>query len=372
METISEIVSIALKKITISQAASVGEECCLSTIADVARRAGVSPVTVSRVLNHASNVRPATRARVEQAIQELHFLPNIAARSLRSRRTNTLALILPDITNPFWTTVARGVEDEAQNGGYSVFLCNTDEDPAKLQRYQEVVIGQRVDGVIISPFSSDASSLARLRDQRIPVVVMDRRIEGWEVDTITCDSVSGAYRLVKHLIGLGHRPIAVISGPESTSTAEDRIAGYCLALAEAGLAVDQGLIKRGEYRASSGEKLTEQLLAEGRCPRAIFAANNVIALGVIKALANHGLRIPQDVALVCFDDLPALSTIFPFLTVVVQPAYQLGQRAAQMLLSRLAGEAELPPRHTVLPTELIVRYSCGSKSPTISLPLPTT
>jgi LacI family transcriptional regulator len=342
----------------------------LTTISDVAKRAGVSPVTVSRVINGVSNVKPATREKVRQAIDELHYLPNVAARSLRSKRTKTLALLVPDITNPFWTTIARGVEDEAQKEGYSVLLCNTDEDPSKQLLYQNVIISQRVDGAIITPYDSDARNLSRLRETKMPVVVLDRRIDGWDVDTVAGDSVSGAQELVKHLVDLGHRCIAIISGPMSTSTAIDRVNGYRKTLAEAGIEEDPRYIKFGEFRESSGEELTLKLLDETPRPTAIFAANNAIAIGVMKAVNQRGLRIPQDIALVSFDDLPNLSMVFPFLTVVAQPVYEIGARAAQLLLSRLESGEELPPRHIVLPTHLIVRYSCGSKMSDISLPLP--
>ena len=331
----------------------------MPTINDVARRAEVSPVTVSRVINKARNVSPATRERVEQAIQELGYVPSAAARSLRSKRTRTMALVLPDIANAFWTTVARGVEDAAQSCGYSVLLYNTDETPSKQLRYLDVIASQRVDGVIIAPYDSDARNLATLRARKIPIVVIDRRIKGWEVDTVCGDSVSGARALVQHLIKLGHQRIAVVSGPLNTSTAEDRVTGYCLALNEAGIPVSASLIKRGEYHAPSGERLTYQLLDEGLNPTAIFAANNAIAMGVIDALEKRGLRIPQDVALVCFDDLPNASRFFPFLTVAVQPAYDMGLNAAQLLISRLDDEVNWPPRQVVLPTRLIIRYSCG-------------
>ncbi len=332
----------------------------MSKISDVARRAGVSPVTVSRVINSAKNVSPATREKVQQAIEELGYVPNVAARSLRSKRTRALALVVPDITNPFWTTVARGVEDAAQGYGYSVLLCNTDESPTKQLRYLDVVASQRVDGVIIAPCDSDVRNLASLRDRVIPAVVIDRRIEGWDVDAVYGDSISGARALVGHLIELGHRRIAMISGPQKASTAEDRVTGYEMALREAGLPLDPRLVKRGEFRAVSGEHLAYQVLDEGLKPTAIFAANNAIAIGVIDALEKRGLAIPQDVALVCFDDFHNASRFFPFLTVVVQPAYEMGTNAAQLLFSRLETRAALAPRHVVLPTRLIIRYSCGS------------
>jgi len=352
----------------------LGEEY-LATITDVAKLAGVSPVTVSRVINDAPLVNLKTRARVEQAIRELGYVPNVAAASLRSKRTRSLALILPDVTNTFWTTVARGVEDTAQSRGYSVFLCNTDEDLTKQARYLEFVASQRVDGVVIAPCGRDAGNLARLRDRDIPTVIVDRCIDGWETDTVLGDSLSGAHALVKHLIGLGHRRIAIISGPHNTSTAEDRVTGYCIALSEAGIAPDPRLIQRGEYRTASGEELAYQLLDEQPRPTAIFAANNAISMGVIDAAAKRGLRIPQDLALVCFDDLPSISHLFPFLTVVVQPVYEMGVNAAQLLLSRLDAAAPLDPRHIILPTRMILRHSCGARLHknghlTLSLPLP--
>lgn len=342
----------------------------MATIDDVARHAGVSPVTVSRVINGGRNVKPATRERVFQAINELHYVPSGVARSLRSKRTNALALLVPDITNPFWTTVSRGVEDAAQNGDYSVLLCNTDEEPEKLLRYLDVIISQRVDGAIVTPYDSNPESLSRLRERKIPTVIIDRRIDGWEVDTISGDSVSGARALVRHLIQLGHQRIAAISGPMSTSTAEDRVIGYALALAEAGLPVDRRLIKRGEFRFSSGEELAYAVLDEGLNPTAIFATNNTIAMGVVRAVEQRGLRIPLDIALVCFDDFPDLSRVFPFLTVAVQPAYEMGVRAAELLLSRLSDADNQPPRHIVFPTRLIIRYSCGSKLQRLCFPLP--
>ncbi len=348
----------------------------MTTISDVAKLAGVSPVTVSRVINNADNVSPATRERVERAIAELGYVPSGVAKSLRLKRTQTLALIVPDIQNSFWTTVARGVEDAAQSRGYSIFLCNTDENAEKQRHYLEVVISQRADGVIIAPSDNKIENLELLRKRRIPTVVMDRYIEGWDVDTVMGDSVSAARALVKHLINLGHTRIAMISGPQTTSTSTDRIIGYRLALAEAGIEYDADLIRIGEYRSISGERLTHQLLKSDKKPTAIFAANNVIALGVIDALNAHGMKIPQDMALVSFDDLPNTSRLFPFLTVAVQPAYDLGANAAQLLLSRLESDQLPPPRHVILPTRLIIRHSCGAtlndpSLPTLTLPLNT-
>ena len=318
-------------------------------------------MTVSRVLNDASNVRPSTREKVLAAVEELGYVPSGVAKSLRSKRTHTLALLVPDGANAFWTAVARGVEDAAQDRGYSVLLCNTDENPTKQQNYLDVVIRQQVDGVVIAPCDTDAVYLDKLRRTGVPTAVIDRYIKGWDVDTVIGDSIGGARALVRHLIGLGHRRIAALSGPATTSTASDRVVGYRIALAEAGLPYDPQLVRVGEYRALSGERMTQQMLGEGLAPTAIFAANNALLLGAIEALGKRGLRVPQDIALVCFGDLPDTSRFFPFLTVADMPTYEMGVNAAQLLLSRVEAEVDLQQRCVILPSRLIVRHSCGSK-----------
>lgn len=335
----------------------------MTTITDVAKRAGVAPVTVSRVLNAAPTVSATTRERVEQAIAELGYVPSVVARSLRSKRTRTLAFVIPDITNVFWTTVARGVEDAAHSHGYSVLLCNTDEDLAKQGRYLDVIVSRRVDGVIIAPCDTDAENLRVLRDHHIATVVIDRRVTGWDVDTVYGDSLSGAHALTRHLLALGHTRIAIFSGPEGATTAEDRIAGYRLALIQAGMEPDARLIRRGGFSWEAGARLTAQLLDEGLRPTAIFAANSAIALGVMAAAIARRMRVPDDIAVVCFDDYPYIAGLFPFLTVAAQPAYEMGARSAQMLLDRLSAAEPLPPRAVVLPIKLILRRSCGRPAP---------
>jgi len=331
----------------------------MTTIRDVAKSAGVSPITVSRVVNRLENVNPDTRARVEKAIEELGYVRNLAARSLRSRETHTLALILPDITNTFWMTVARGVEDAAQSDGYSVLLCNTDENPDKFTKYLGTVLEQRVDGVLVVPIGSDSLHFAQPGDLKVPTVVLDRRLPDWDGDSVYCDSIAAAQAITQHLISLGHTRIAIFSGPVTTSTAEDRVAGYCLALHKAGISVDKQLILRGEYRASSGRAMTRELLASALAPTAILATNNAIASGVLEELKSQGKNVPLDMALVCFDEIPEMERFFPFLTSVVQPAYDMGVNATQLLLSRISSSNPLRSRQVVLPTRLILRYSCG-------------
>ena len=332
----------------------------MATIHDVAKRAGVAPITVSRVINHSGYSSQDTRERVEAAIAELEYVPNRLARSLRSKRTNTLALILTDITNPFFTTVARGVEDTASDAGFTVVFCNTDESETEEQKYLQVVLQQQVDGILLVPARSTPESVEMIQKQGTPVVVLDRKMPpDTEVDVVRCENVEGAYQLVKLLIGLGHRQIAVVSGPKIVSTAEDRVVGYCQAMTEAGLGSTTDLICYGAFTQDSGYEMTRQVLAIKPQPTAIFAANNLIGIGALKALQDAGLRVPEDVAMVSYDDLPANLVTFPFFTVAVQPAYEMAKKATQLLLARLTGSAPTPCQEVILPTEIIIRQSSG-------------
>jgi LacI family transcriptional regulator len=332
----------------------------MATIHDVARRAGVASITVSRVINNSGYVSQATREHVEAAIAELGYVPNRLARSLRSKRTNTLALVLTDITNPFFTTLARGVEDTASDAEFTVIFCNTDESETKEQKYLQVLLQQQVDGILLVPARSTPDSVELIHKQGTPVVVLDRRMPpGVEVDVVRCDSEDGAYRLVHLLIGLGHRQIAILSGPRGVSTAEDRVAGYRRAMLPAGLGDQLNLVYFGAFTQSSGYEMAQQALTVNPQPTAFFAANNFIAIGALKALRDSGLRVPEDIAIVAFDDLPWNLETFPFFTVAAQPAYDMGCRATRLLLARLAGDAPEPCQEVILPTELIVRQSSG-------------
>lgn len=332
----------------------------MTTIQDVAKRAGVAPITVSRVINNSGYVGEAVRRRVQEAVDELGYVPNTLARSLRSRRTHTLALILTDITNPFFTTVARGAEDEASDAGYMLLLANTDEREAEEQRYLRMILQKRVDGVLLVPVRSGSDALGALHRLHVPVVVLDRRASDPAVDVVRCDSEGGAYELGKHLVSLGHREFATLVGPAGVSTADDRVAGFQRALAESG-APNPAPVYRGGFDLASGYEMTMRAMAAHPRPTALFAANNFLAIGALNALRDAGIRVPDDVALVGFDDLPPALVTFPFLTVAAQPAYEMGRRAVRLLLDRLEGDAPAEPREVVLPTELIVRTSCGGR-----------
>lgn len=334
----------------------------MSTIGDVAKRAGVSAMTVSRVINNSGYISQETRERVEQAIAELGYVPNALARGLRFKQTKTLALVLTDITNPFFTTVARGVEDAASEQGFTVMFCNTDESEEKEASYLNVLVQKQVDGVLLVPAQSSPDSVTFLRERGVRFVVLDRRIPGADVDTVRCDSEHGACELVRYLLNLGHRRIAVLSGPEAVSTAADRVAGYRRALVEAGLDVDPVLERYGSFTQDGGYGMAQAVLAAPQPPTALFAANNFIAIGALRALRQAGLRVPGDVSLVTFDDLPAAMVIDPFLTVAAQPAYEMGRQATALLLNRLIERDLEAPHEIILPTELIVRASTAPPS----------
>ena len=331
----------------------------MPTIKDVARRAGVAPITASRVINNSGYVSAETRRRVEAAIEELGYVPNRVARSLRSKRTQTLALVLTDITNPFWTTVARGVEDAARVGGFSVILGNTDESEPREYEYVQVLLQKQVDGFLLVPARHGARSVALIRRQKVPLVVLDRTVEA-NVDTVRSDSVGGARALTHHLISLGHRRIAMLTGPREVSTAVDRALGYRQALEEAGIPVTGDLMRFGPYTQQGGYAMTLSILSLSSRPTAIFAGNNFIAVGALRALREAGLQVPEDMSLVAFDDLPPSFVVEPFLTVAAQRAYEMGQVATQLLLTRLAEQEPGQPQEIVLSTELIVRRSCGN------------
>jgi len=340
----------------------------MSTISDVASLAGVSAMTVSRVVNHSGYVSATTRARVDRAIAELGYVPNALARQLRSKRTKTLALVVSDISNPFFTTIARGVEDVAVRHGFSVMYCNTDESEAEEAHYLLMLVERQVDGVLLVPARSSGTSLRLLQAHRIPAVVLDRRVAARHVDSVRCDSEAGAHALTRHLIELGHRRIAVLTGRRAISTSVDRVAGCRRALEEAGLTLPDELVHYGGFNfgklnQADGHRMALDVLAAatGR-PTAIFAANNFIAFGAIRALHEAGLRVPEDMSVVAFDDLPAEWLSDPLLTVAAQPAYEIGRRAAAMLLERIGGERVTDGEDVVLPFELIVRRSSAAPS----------
>jgi LacI family transcriptional regulator len=338
-----------------------------TTIRDVARHANVAPITVSRVVNNVGPISPETRQRVEAAIQELNYIPNTLAQSLRYQKTNMVALIVTDITNPFWTTVARGVEDACSIHNVNVIVCNTDEKKQKLDNYLHLLLQRQIDGLIVVPTEDyDGTMLENLFANHVPSILLDRTLPHWEHHTVVrSDSVLGGYLLTKHLLELGHRRIMMISGSNLVSTGVDRAEGYQQALREFGVPVDEDLIRFGSFTQQSGYDIVTEMIEQlDPRPTAIVTANNFIAVGVIKALDEHRIRIPQEMSLATFDDLPEQINPRPFLTTVVQNPYQMGQEAAQRLIALLTDTEAEEIGNVIMPVELIIRSSTAGPNPT--------
>jgi len=333
------------------------------TLKDVARRSGVSAMTVSRVVNGGDRVSPQTRQRVEQAIAELGYVPSRVARGLIRQKTHTLALIVPDVANPFFTLIVRGAEDVARRADYRMILCDTRADLTIERDVIEEMIAHRVEGIAIAPVSDRSRShLRRLKKYGVPFVLIDRTVPGLDCDVVVGDSAGGARRLLEHLIGLGHRRIGMIVESDEVSTARDRREGYEQALRAAGLPVDPTLVVRATVDPRGGFEGMRRLLELEEPPTAVFTVNNLVALGAIEAVRAHGLEVPDDIALVCFDDIEYASRLYPFLTVMAQPAETIGALGTQLLLDRVEGRTREDSRVVVLPAQFVVRRSCGAVS----------
>lgn len=327
----------------------------MATIHDVADRAGVSTATVSRALNGKSTVDPELVARVAAAAHALDYRPNAVARNLRRQATTVWALIISDIENPFFTAVARGVEDVAQAAGHSVVLCNSDEDLDKEARYLQVAVAERVAGVVLSPTATD-TDIGPLVEHGIPVVAIDRPLAG--ISTVLVGSRTGARDATAHLIAAGYHRIGCITGPQRVSTAEDRVDGYADALRAAGRRLNYRLVRHVDFKVAGGRRAAERLLGGSRPPDALFVANSLMAIGALQALAARGLRTGRDVGLVAFDDAPWTQLVDPPITVVAQPAYAIGEAAGRLLADHTNG-----PRTVTLDAELIVRGSAVRRRP---------
>ncbi len=353
-----------------------------STLHEVARRAGVGSMTVSRVINNHASVRPETRRRVQKALRELDYVPNGLAKSLRRGSTRTIGLVLGDVSNPFFTLLARGVEDEATAAGYSVILCNTDDDPARERVHLDVLAHQRIDGLVLTPSRSASEAVAEWTRRFGPVCLVDRTVAGLDhracaIDVVHGENLRSAEELVGHLVGHGHRRIAIVNGPLELATAADRLAGYRRALAAARLPSSPALERHGRFTVEAGREMTIALLARRDRPTALFATNNFLALGALAAAAELGLSVPDDLALVTFEDLPHVATVWPFLSVAAQAAASMGREAARFVLERIeerrapaakggkgsAAKKPIPGRELVLPTAIHLRRSCGCGSP---------
>lgn len=331
------------------------------TIRDVARRAGVGQATAARALGPYGRVSARTRERVLAASDALGYHTNGLARSMATGTTNTLGLVLADIENLFFARVARAIADVARRHGYTLLLANTDEDIVLEQEAVRVLAEKRVDGLIVVPASStDSAHLALLIAQRLPLVMIDRSIQGIEADTMMVDNVAAARDAVGRLTALGHRRIGMITSSTTLATTAARIAGYRLALSEAGVTTPDHWFRMADDNATSAQAVTAELLAlpEAERPTALFATDSNLSADASSAMQAAGLAIPGEVSLIGFDDVEWMSMVRPTVTVVNQPVHELGLQAAERLMARINGD-DSPPRRIWLETELIVRQSCA-------------
>jgi LacI family transcriptional regulator, galactose operon repressor len=330
------------------------------TIKHVAERARVSTATVSRVLSGGGGVRRELIESVQEAVRALDYHPNRVARNLRVRTTRTIGLIIPDIQNPFFTSVVRGIEDVLQADGYTLLLGNTDDNQERERVYLSTLRAEGVAGIILVTADGRTPELRRLLKAKVPLIVIDRVPPGLNVDAVTVANSEGAREATAHLIALGHRRIGFIGGPAHLSTASERQAGFEGALRAAGYASAPELIKYGDFRQTGGYRAMLELLSLAEPPTAVFITNNLMTLGALQAIHERGLSIPDDIGIISFDDMSWATSLQPPLTAVAQPTYDLGAAAAELLLARMR-EPDRPVRRVVLNTQLMIRSSCGKK-----------
>jgi LacI family transcriptional regulator len=329
------------------------------TIREVAEKAGASVTTVSHVINETRHVSDEVRLRVLHAMKELNYRPNALARSLRMGQTHTLALILPDSSNPFFADVGRSVEDAAFQLGYSVILCNTQGDPRREDLYVDVLDKKQVDGIIFVATGEQVASLQFLRSRAMPVVVVNRDLANIDVDLIFTDNFQGGYLATCHLLALGHTRIACIAGPSDLTLGADRVDGYRRALEEAGLPYEESLVRAGDYKPASGFRVTSELLARRDRPTAIFACNDLMAIGALRAAVEAGCRVPGDLSVIGFDDIELARFTNPPLTTIAQDKTEIGSQAVRRLVEQITAKNNGTFHRSILATSLVQRASTG-------------
>ncbi len=329
-----------------------------ATIKDVALKAGVSKATVSHVINNTRFVEEETKLRVLRVIEELSYHPSLIARSLTTNRTTTIGVIVSDVSNAFFGEVLRGIEDVIRPANYSLIACNTDEILERENHYIDLLLRQRVDGIIAAATSQRWELLNKAYTSQIPIVYVDRRFEGLEGPFVGANNQAGACLGSHHLIECGHRKIGILAGFQRLSTMRERLAGFRQALSEASIPLSPDCVAESQLSIEAGREAAIQILSQSARPTALFINNNLLSLGALLAINEIGLRCPEDVSLVGFDDHPWATVSCPPLTVVRQPSRRIGQVAAEMVLDLIKGE-EPSAREVILECELVVRQSCG-------------
>jgi len=327
------------------------------TIHDVARAAGTSPSTVSRVLTGSANVSAAKREAVLEAIQAVGYAPNLLARGLKTQLTYSLGLILNDIQSPFFSAAAKGAQDCAMQRGYAILLCDTGEEPAAQKRCLEMLRAKQVDGVIFAPTTGAAMILDSFLQAGTHFVQIDRQVEGLPISSVVVNDDQASYEAVHHLIANGYRRIAILTSELSVTTHDRRLGGFKRALSEAGLALPDSFVLRGRTSSSDGYRLAHKALSYSRRPDALFVTSSRLGVGALRAIRDARLRVRDDIGIVIFDDIPAFALMHPSITAVRQPAYEIGWKAAEIIIESLESEEPPPPQQVVLPAELVIRES---------------
>ncbi len=328
----------------------------ISTIRDVAEKAGVSVTTVSHVINKTRFVSEDLVKRVDDAILELNYQPSGLARSLRTKASGSLGVIIPDNTNPFFAEVVRGIEDYCYKQGYSVFLCNSDGDPDKEYNYIKLLREKGVDGMVLVSTGNDSDSLKFLDQGKIPKVIIDRDIESLNSDSVLVDNLAGGYKATKHLLDLDHTRIGCITGSSQITPSAQRLEGYIQALKEKGITIDSTLIETGDFKSQSGGDCLMRLMNQPEPPTAVFVCNDLMAFGALAAARQLEIHVPDQLSIVGFDDIAMASMIIPSLSTISQPKRELGETGATLLLQRIKDKDTAQSR-IVLEPLLVVRES---------------
>jgi len=328
----------------------------IHTITDVAKMAGVSITTVSHVINKTRFVSEELVERVNAAIDGLNYQPSALARSLRTKTSGTIGIVIPDNTNPFFAEVVRGIEDFYFEHGYSVFLCNSDGDSDKEYHHLKLLREKNVDGLILVSAGDDRDSQELLEEGTIPSVIIDREVNNLHTDSVLIDNFRGGYEATLHLIELGHKRIGCITGPSQVTPSGQRLKGYVKALGDNGISFDENLIVTGDFKSQSGHKGLKQLMQNRPSPTAIFACNDLMAIGALAASREIGLEIPEQLSLIGFDDITLASMVVPKLTTVAQPKRDLGETGAKLLFQQITKDKK-QEAVVLLQPNLVIRDS---------------
>jgi LacI family transcriptional regulator len=331
----------------------------MANIKQIAAIAEVSTATVSHVLNQSAKVSPKLRDRVLKAVKDLNYIPSSLPGALKTRVSRSVGIVITDITNPFYGAIVRGAEDVFAREGYTLLVGNSDGDEHKEEKYYRTFVSKRVDGLVLitCPTAYPPSYLSRHNMEEIPVVLINRDYPSVRADEVLADGQEGAFDAVNHLIKAGHRRIGIITGPAAHVSSHQRLLGYKRALLEHGVRVDDELIRDGQFEIKSGYEQAKLLLSLPQRPTALFVCNVAMTMATLRAIIDCGLRCPEEVGLVCFDDSEWFNLIRPKISAVAQPSYELGATAARTLLKRISRQLVTPPQMMVLKTELIIRES---------------